>query len=133
VIALDTNVLLRYLLDDDPPQSAAARHLIDELCSTREPAFVHEIVLAEIVWVLRRRPVGTRRDIVHTLRKLLDHASLAFSDEAAFAAAIDAYEDGPADFAEYLVAASARARGAVPTFTFDEDAAKSPAFSLLRI
>ena len=132
MIALDTNVLLRYLLGDDQSQSAAARHLIDEVCSPREPAFVHEIVLVEIVWVLRRTRFGARRDIVQTLRKLLDHASFVFSDEAAFAAAIDAYEDGPADFAEYLVAASARTRGAAPTVTFDEDAAKSPAFSLLR-
>jgi predicted nucleic-acid-binding protein len=132
VIALDTNVLLRYLLDDDAPQSGAARRLIDETCSPRDPAFVHEIVLAELVWVLGRRRSTGRPIIARTLRHLLDHAHLAFADEATFAAAIDAYEDGPADFAEYLIAASARSRGAAPTVTFDEDAARSPAFALLR-
>jgi predicted nucleic-acid-binding protein len=130
VIAVDTNVLLRYLLDDEASQSKAARHLLDETCSASDPAFVHDAVLAEIVWVLRRKRPA-RQEIATMLRHILDHEHLAFADEAAFAAAIDAYERGPADFAEYLVAASARNRGMMPTVTFDEAAAKSPAFLLL--
>lgn len=132
MIAIDTNVLLRYLLNDDGLQSRAARRFLNETCSTSDPAFVHDVVLAEIVWVLRRKPSSNRQEIGGTLRKILGNEHLAFSDEGAFAAAIDAYELGPADFAEYLVAASARNRGVAPTVTFDRDAAKSPAFMLLR-
>lgn len=132
MIAIDTNILLRYLLDDDDAQSEAARHLLDEACSSNDPAFVHDIVLAELVWVLGRRPSLDRPDIGATLRNLLSHAHLAFSDDEALAAAIDAYETGPADFAEYLIAASARNQGAAPTLTFDREAAKSPAFVLVR-
>lgn len=132
MIAIDTNVLLRYLLNDDDTQSEAARGLLDETCSRSDPAFVHDVVLAEIVWVLKRKMTGGRRNIVETLRKLLDNEHLAFSDEGALAAAIDAYEAGAADFAEYLVAAGARSHGAAPTYTFDADAAKSPAFVLMR-
>lgn len=130
MIAIDSNIVLRYLLNDDVAQARAVRRLLDETCSQADPAFVHDVVL-EIVWTLRRRR-SSRPDIVGVLRSLLDHAHLVFADDTALAAAIDAYETGPADFPEYLVAASARNRGASPTVTFDADAAKSSAFELLQ-
>lgn len=133
MIAIDTNVLLRYLLDDDDAQSQAARRLVDETCSSLDPAFVHDVVLAELVWVLKRNPSSGRPKTVQTLRSLLENEHLAFSDDSAIAAAIDAYEAGPADFADYLVAAGARSHGATPTYTFDLDAAKSPAFVLMTL
>jgi len=132
MIGIDTNILLRYVLDDDDGQARAARRLIDRACSPLEPALVHAVVVAELVWVLQGRGAGARTEISRTLRELLDNAHLAFRDSDALAAAVDAYEEGPADFPEYFIAASAQARGAVTTYTFDRDAARSPALSLLR-
>ncbi|MYZ49794.1 PIN domain-containing protein [Propylenella binzhouense] len=131
MIAVDTNVLLRYILDDDNRQSIVARRLIDEQCSSDEPAFVHEVVLAEIVWVLGGKKGVKRKEIAQVCRDLLDNAHLSFRDEGGLAAALDAFEDGPADFAEYLVAAQSRTLGAATTCTFDVDAGRSPGFTLL--
>lgn len=91
MIAVDTNVLLRYVLDDDGRQAQAARWLIDEQCSPENPAFVHEVVMAGLVWVLQRRGKEARGQIARTLRDVLDNAHLGFRDFAALAAAIDAF------------------------------------------
>jgi predicted nucleic-acid-binding protein len=132
MISVDTNILLRYVLDDDARQSVAARGLIDEDCSPEEPAFVHEVVVAEVVWVLGGKKSGTRKEIARLCRDLLDNAHLRFRDSDGLAAAIDAFEDGPADFAEYMIAAQSRNLGASTTFTFDTDPGKSPGFTLVR-
>lgn len=131
MIAVDTNVLLRYVLDDDARQAQAARRLIDEQCSPENPAFVHEVVMAELVWVLHQRGNEARSQIARTLRDILDNAHLAFRDFDALAAAADAFEEGPADFADYLIAAAALAVGAETTYTFDRAAARSPVYTLL--
>lgn len=132
MIAVDTNILLRYVLDDEERQGRAARRLIDEQCSSENRAFVHEVVVAELVWVLRRRGEDARADIARTLRNILDNAHLAFRDFDALAAATDAFEEGPADFADYLIAAAAIAAGAATTYTFDRNAARSPVYTLLQ-
>lgn len=132
MIAIDTNVLLRYVLDDDDRQARAARHLIDDECSPESRALVHEVVVTELAWVLKRRGEHARRDVARTLRELLNNTHLAFRDFEALAAATDAFEEGPADFADYLVAAAAQAVGAVTTYSFDRHAARSPAYTLLR-
>ncbi|MCF1505771.1 type II toxin-antitoxin system VapC family toxin [Afifella sp. H1R] len=129
MIALDTNVLLRYVLDDDDRHSEAARHLIDDLCDPDAPAFVHEVAMAEFVWVLTGRRGTSRAEIAGICRTLMDNSHLSFRDVTGLSAALDAYEDGPADFAEYLIAAQSRNLGAAPTFTFDTAALKSPGFA----
>jgi predicted nucleic-acid-binding protein len=53
VIALDTNVLVRYIVRDDEPQAAMATALIETECTTETPGLVTLVVLCELVWVLR--------------------------------------------------------------------------------
>lgn len=131
MISVDTNVLLRYVLNDDQSHSRTARALIDEACSASNPAFVHEAAIAEFVWVLGRRKPVDRAAVASTVRALADNPSLRFRDLPGLLAAVDAYEVGPADFAEYLIAAQSANQGASPTYTFDADAGKSPGFVLL--
>ncbi|MGV8840176.1 MAG: PIN domain-containing protein [Bauldia sp.] len=132
MIAVDTNVLLRYVLADDASHSRAARRLIDEVCSPQSPAFVHDVALAEFVWVLGRRKPFDRAAIAASVRQLTDNTHLRFRDVGGLLAAIDGFEKGPANFAEYLIAAQASSLGAAPTFTFDKDAGKSPGFTLIQ-
>lgn len=87
--------------------------------------------MAELVWVLHQRGKEARGQIARTLRDILDNAHLAFRDFDALAAAADAFEEGPADFADYLIAAAALAVGAETTYTFDRAAAGSPVYTLL--
>lgn len=54
MIGLDTNVIVRYLVQDDEQQSKLATDLIEDQCSSESPLFINEITLCEIVWVLKR-------------------------------------------------------------------------------
>jgi predicted nucleic-acid-binding protein len=131
LIGIDTNVLLRYLLDDDGDQAPRAIRLIDQECSPTSPALVTNAVLAEAVWYLDLRLKRPKREIIDALWALLDNPHLAFEDSDAVENAVQEFEVGPADFADYLIAMSAAAHGATTTATFDQDAAKRPPFSLL--
>jgi predicted nucleic-acid-binding protein len=131
VNGIDTNVLLRYVLKDDAGQARAAADFIDRRCSTGNPALVADVVLAETVWFASRRLRRSRAQICQMLLGLVDNAHLAVFDEGAVLAAINAYAEGPGDFADYLVAATNRAHGAAKTFTFDEKAARNGALTLL--
>jgi predicted nucleic-acid-binding protein len=128
---IDTNVLLRYLLEDDAKQTPLAIDFVDHRCSTSEPALVADVVLAETVWFADRKLRRSRQEVVTMLFDILDNAHLTVSDEETVLAAINAYAEGPGDFADYLVAATNRARGANTTFTFDEKAARNGALTLL--
>lgn len=133
MLALDTNILLRYLRNDDARQGAAARHLIDDQTTDADRLLVGGEVLAEFYWFFANKQKLSRQAIVELLWATLDNAHLAFSDETAITAAVDAYAQGPAGFVDYLIAAMARARGAEFTFTFDKDAAKHESFRLLSV
>ena len=128
--AIDTNVLARYLRNDDPRQSPIARDLIDEAAAS-DPLLVPNEVLVEIFWLLAKRQKFSRARIADSLWALLDNAHLAFSDRVAVSAAVDAYAQGPAGFVDYLIAATAQACGADYTLTFDREAAGHASFKLL--
>jgi predicted nucleic-acid-binding protein len=130
--AVDTNVLVRYVVpDDDPLQTAAARSLIDEDCSPEAPALILPVVLAEFVWVLRSSYRLTKREIVPALEAMARNPNLAFDTEAEFLAALDAFRSRSIDFADCLIAARANALNAGELFTFYEKAAGKPPFKLL--
>jgi predicted nucleic-acid-binding protein len=129
--AIDTNVLLRYLRDDDVEQSARARRLIDEEASLSDPLLVGTEVLVEIGWYMARRLKLSRAEMVAVFLAVLDNAHLRVAEALAVEAAVDAFATGPAGFVDYLIAAAARARGAEFTFTYDRDAAGHDGFRLL--
>lgn len=129
--AIDTNVLVRYLRNDDPMQSPIARHLIDEAAAISGPLLVPNEVLVEIFWLLAKHQKFPRVQIADILWALLDNAHLTFSDRVAVSAAVDAYAHGPAGFVDYLIAATAQACGADYTLTFDREAAGHASFKLL--
>jgi len=131
MLAIDTNVLARYLRNDDPRQSEAARRLIDEEATTAEPLLIVGAVLVEIFWLLKKYQRLPREAIADIFWALLDNAHLTFPDQTAIAAAIDAYAQGPARFPDYLISASALSLGADYTVTFDRDAARHTSFRLL--
>ena len=131
MIGIDTNVLLRYLLVDDPVQHLLASRLIDVTCSPAKPAFVSEVVVAEVVWFLAKKLRRPKSEVVGALFDIADHAHLRLRDELAHLAATNAYAEGGGDFAEYLIAATNAACDADPTFTFDKRAAKKGHLLLL--
>jgi predicted nucleic-acid-binding protein len=119
MIGLDTNVLVRYITQDDPEQAAQAARLIDASCSVDAPGRVAHIVLCELVWVLRRAYGYSKLQVVEVLSQILVTAELAIENQEVAFQALDAYRDGPADFSDYLLALGNRAAGCRTTYSFD--------------
>jgi predicted nucleic-acid-binding protein len=119
VIALDTNVLVRFLVEDDRRQSAAAAALFERVAATRDTLFVSHIVVCEMVWVLAGSYEIPKPVIVETVRELLRARHLTFPAPDQLARAVDAFENGKGDLADYLTREHARAAECTAIATFD--------------
>jgi predicted nucleic-acid-binding protein len=119
MIGLDTNVLVRYLVRDDPIQTEQATALIEGRCNTDAHGFVCHVVLAEIVWVLARGYRYSKPLVLTVLRRILAAAELTVEDPALVWRALADFEQGSADFADYLIARRNQAAGCVSTLSFD--------------
>ncbi|GJD64890.1 PIN domain-containing protein [Methylobacterium frigidaeris] len=129
MIGIDTNVLLRYALDDDARQSPRAAALLESDDRLSEPAFVNLVVLLEFVWTVLRQDGFEKDDAIAMLDKLLASRRIIFADRSAVAAAVETWRTGKAGFQDYLIGCLNRERGLRTTFTFDVAAAKHPTFS----
>lgn len=119
MIALDTNVLVRFLVKDDPVQSSQSKALIQAAIDSAEPCFVSEVVLCELVWVLTFSYKVERQAIWRILEQLLRAEHLAFPATDRLAQAHAAYRSGKGDFADYLIREGAREAGCSSVATFD--------------
>jgi predicted nucleic-acid-binding protein len=124
MIALDTNVLVRLLTNDDAAQAAAAQRLLEARASAEAPAFVDRIALVELVWVLQRRYGYGRDAIVGALMALLRAPSLRLESPERVVDAARIYRDSGADFADAMLVLGARAAGCDTLATFDRRAAR---------
>ncbi len=131
MIGLDTNVLVRYLMQDDPRQSPRATQLIEAL-SAEEPGFVPVVALVELVWVLSGSYGLDRKQIATVLDTLLRSKELVIDRADLVAQAVKRYSTAGADFADALIERIAAAAGCTATMTFDAGAVKSAAMSLVR-
>lgn len=132
MIALDTNVLVRLLVKDDPDQFAKALAVLERATDTEEPCFISDAVLCETAWVLASRYGAGRAEILAAMSELVADGRCAFDAPEALTETLQAFEDGRADFSDYLIGASARRRGVRTTYTFDRKLEKDEGFTLLR-
>ena len=123
MIALDTNVLVRYLVADDAKQAEAARVLLAGLTADR-CGFVCREVAVELVWVLERAYRFPRDRISTVLEALAASEELKLEAAEDVARAADGYRRGTAGFSDLMIAAAARRSGAHPLYTFDRRAAE---------
>lgn len=130
MIGLDTGVLVRFLVQDDPKQAEMARSLISR-CSARDPGFVGREVLLELVWVLERAYGFSRPRIAAAVMGLLEAEEIVVEAEGDAAVAATAYGDGVADFADHMIAAAALRAGCETLYTLDRKAARHNAATLL--
>jgi predicted nucleic-acid-binding protein len=129
MIALDTNVLIRFLVEDDEAQSRRATKLIEGAVARDEQLFVSDIVMCETVWVLSSAYGFSRAEIVDALSQLLRARSVVFNSADSIARALDAYRKERGDFADYLIREHARSAGAETVATFDGALLKENGFS----
>jgi len=124
MIALDTNVLVRYLTQDDPIQSRKATKLIENNCTKKNPAHITLIVLCELVWVLARAYDYDKLVIIKVLEQILLTIELDVENEDVTRRALDAFRDGKADFSDYVITYLNQAVGCEFTYSFDKQLVK---------
>jgi predicted nucleic-acid-binding protein len=132
MVGLDTNVLCRYLLGDDPAQTRKAAAMIEGALRKGVPCFISKIVLCEMVWVFETCTSMDRAEIVRALDGLLHSDGLEFEDRSSARRAVDLFGAGKADLADCLIGESNAAEGCEKTVTFDTALEGAPGFEVLR-
>jgi len=131
MIGLDTNILARYLTQDDPVQSAKATDILERRLTPNNPGFVSVVVIVETVWVLDRAYGLTAQKIAAAVERLLQVEVLIIEDEQQVFTAMVALKQGRASFADALIAELGARAGCTRTLTFDQTAARLPSFELV--
>jgi len=124
VIGIDTNVLVRYIAQDDAVQSSRATSFIENECSVSSLGFVGLVVLAEVVWVSESCYGATRGEIAEIVRRILSIKQLVVQDTETAWKALRSFESTKADFADCLIGRTANAAGCERMVTFDKQASK---------
>jgi len=130
--SLDTNVLVRYVVQDDSGQLAAAKRLIARCVAEGQTLFIPVTVTLELEWVLRASFGYEKDNVLRALSNLFSAAELAFESERALEVALQLHREGSADFADCLHIALASVAGERPLWTFDKGAAKVIGAELIR-
>lgn len=130
MIGLDTNVLVRFFVADDPKQSPVARRLITGLASG-EPGWLGVVVLAELVWTLKYTYHFPRKGLGNIVEHLLSSKDIVIEQEDLVREALSIYRRSNADYPDCLIAGSARTAGCSKTVTFDKLAARDAGMELL--
>lgn len=128
MLGLDTNVLIRFLVNDDEEQFERARRLIGREVGNGESVLISLLVLLETEWVLRSRYGISKTQIIAAFSALLEAIELQFEDEPCVEEALFTWRESTADFADCLIDARHRALGCRATATFDTRASRLPGF-----
>ena len=124
--ALDTNVLVRWLVNDDQAQAAVVRRLLESAIGSQESLFVPITVLLELEWVLRTRYRFSRTSIELALVAMLEARELSIQSEGSVECALQLFRQSNADLADCLHVGLSAMEGQGPLLTFDRDAGKLP-------
>jgi predicted nucleic-acid-binding protein len=128
---LDTNVIVRFLVQDDAEQSAVAERLFDTFTADA-PGFVSIVSITELVWVLESVYGAARHEIVGVLENLLRTRELVVERVELIWQSLRLFKNGNADFADCVIERCGHVAGCDHTITFDQNAAKSAGMKLLR-
>jgi predicted nucleic-acid-binding protein len=135
VIGIDTNILLRWLLDDsivgdDAP--AQKRQVARLILDGKERFFVNHVVIAETVWVLKNKAGQSKETIKEVIGRLLTSFNVEVDRKAIVESALASFIGHPGDFADHLIGKINRDADCTTTMTFDKAATKSPDFTQLK-
>jgi predicted nucleic-acid-binding protein len=128
---LDTNVLVRYLTQDDSSQAKKANALVESATARREKLHLDVVVLCELVWVLRGAYSFDKASVVGALEGILAAAQFSVGDRDLVRQALAAYREGRGDFADYVLGTRNRAAGCTTTVSFDRALKRSDLFQVI--
>jgi len=131
MIAIDTNLLVRHLTNDEPTQAAKVAHLLAAAAADAELILLTDIVLCETSWVLTRFYGVKRADLLAALAAVLADPQFAFQHRPEVEAALRAFRAGRGHFADHLIAALARSAGCRTTYTFEKGLSAAAGFTQL--
>lgn len=130
MIGLDTNIVVRFFVEDDPGQFQRAGDLLRSL-TPQDPGFISLVCLAEFAWVMRSQYRVSKTVIVVFLDRLLEAPELVLEHQVAVADAVRHFAAGACDFADHLIERVGRSAGCLQTVTFDVEASRSAGMELL--
>ena len=130
--AIDTNILVRFLIQDDEQQGHQARRLIQHVLAQGETVFIPVTVILELEWVLRSNFLFSKSQVVELISNLLSTKELEFESEPSVEIALELFRNYAADFADCLHIALAHRAGHSPLWTFDKTAAKVVGAKILK-
>ena len=122
MIGIDTNVIVRYIVQDDPKQAKAATKLIEQSCSSDNPGYINHIVLCEIVWVLKRNYKLDKASICQVIEQIMRTDRLMIEDIQLVWRALETFKDTKTDFADCLLGQKNLQAGCQYTATLDDAA-----------
>lgn len=122
--ALDTNILVRFLIKDNIKQAELAKNIINNAENTKQPLFVTWLVVLELLWVLDASYNVSRSDIIEALNNLMQMPALQFEKQSALRRFIISANKSNLDLSDILIALSAVEQSCKTTLTFDKKAAK---------
>lgn len=128
MIGLDTNVVLRLIVEDDPEQTSRAAKFVASHCTSDSPGFINRITLCETIWVLKSGHGYGRDKIAAAIRRITETMYFVVEDHEHVLRALDRFERAAVDFADALVAEVNGAHGCRATATFDRKAARLSRF-----
>jgi len=131
MIGLDTNIVVRYLAQDDPAQSAKATEILERRLTEKNPGFVSVVAMVETVWVLDRAYGFTAQEIATAVERLLQIEVLVVENEQEVFTAMVALKQGRGSFADALIAELGARVGCTRTLTFDQKAVRLSGFELV--
>jgi predicted nucleic-acid-binding protein len=120
MIAIDTNVLVRFLVKDDEEQSRRAAAVIQDAVANGDHVLISDVVLVETVWVLKRSYKLKKPEIIAVLSKLLAARAIEFLSSEQVAMALKAFEKGKGGFADHFIVEQSRLKGCRSFVTFDK-------------
>ena len=130
MIGIDTNILVRYLTQDDELQSYTAVRLIEKYAQHPRSIFINEIVMCELIWVLERGYKYNKEQIVKVIRQILSTEEFVFERQNVLWFALDQYSRNKLDFSDALIGEVNKHLGCEVTCTFDHSATKVDGFRL---
>lgn len=131
MIGIDTNVLVRYLTQDDPGQARRANAVVAEAVADKTRLFVSAVVLCELVWVLRGAYALDKPTIVLALERILATTQFEIGHKDVVRGALEDYRKGGGDFADYVIGLRGEEMGCSWTATFDRRLRSSRLFRVL--
>ena len=132
MIAFDTNILVRFFTNDDDKQYLLVQKLIESQNFSKNNIFISNIVLIELIWVLKKSYKASKNDIKNTVEFLLTCNTFRLEDYQLTHNAILKFKNQNGDFADYLIGNISNKYNATTTYTFDKKSAKDEFFTLLK-